>query len=57
MGLLATYVIYRIGRSRGRKAEQGRAADQEPDTRNPDCINYNNFCRSYGSCDEMECEY
>ena len=55
MGLFSHYVAYRIGRRRAeRRAE--RAVD-DIDERDPDCVNYAVFCRSYGSCDGQACEY
>jgi hypothetical protein len=57
MGLLGTVVTYKFGKSRGAKAERKRARSQKQDTRNPDCINYQSFCKNYGSCGGQRCEY
>lgn len=48
-------LAYGVGRRRGRK--QGRAgAPAMPDFRDPECVNYELFCRNYGSCDGQVCE-
>ena len=58
MGLFSHVVAYSVGRRRGRRAAEHRAAAREHhDERDPECLNYQSFCRGYGSCDGMECEY
>jgi hypothetical protein len=57
MGLFSHVVTYKVGKSRGAKAERKRARSQKQDTRNPDCINYQSFCKNYGSCGGQRCEY
>lgn len=56
MGLLSTYVAYRIGKRSGRKKEQNR----EQQTYSPmsaQCIHYD-YCSARGGCLELtECEY
>lgn len=57
MGLFSHVVTYKVGKSRGAKAERKRARSKKQDTRNPDCINYQSFCKNYGSCGGQRCEY
>lgn len=54
MGLLSTYVAYKVGKSRGQKRAE---RSSRTDTRDPNCINYQMFCANYGSCDGQTCEY
>jgi hypothetical protein len=56
MGILSTILAYGIGRRRGRseRAERGVPLIDERDA---DCINYESFCRNFGNCNGMECEY
>ncbi len=57
MGLFSHLVVYSIGKRRGRRKAQRGAVPDCVDTRDEGCSNYVAFCRSYGSCDGMECEY
>lgn len=61
MGWITNYVAYRIGRRVQRSNEprpQAQTAfipqsfDDEPE-----CINFDSFCKNYGSCDGQVCEY
>lgn len=55
MGLFAHIITYQIGKRRGRrKAETVVVYAHEGD---PVCVNYESFCKNYGNCDGMECEY
>lgn len=54
MGILSVLVAYKIGRRRGRAQ---RVELPINDGRDPLCINFETFCRNFGSCDGMECEY
>lgn len=61
MGLLGGLIVYKFGKRRGRKQATRRFAQEQagakpPVAGGPDCIHYNNFCRAYGSCDNMTCE-
>jgi hypothetical protein len=64
MGWLSHVVAYKFGKNRGRKkAERNFArtieAGPHPDVfqMSDECVNYESFCRNFGSCDGMECEY
>lgn len=57
MGLFTGFLIYKAGKRRGRKAQERRQARDHYDERDPECINYGSFCRAFGGCDGMECEY
>jgi len=57
MGLFTGFLLYQAGKRRGRKAQERREARDRDDERDPDCVNYASFCRGFGSCDGMECEY
>lgn len=54
MGLISTYIAYRVGKRRGRRAT---TVAHENDGRDPECLNFHSFCKSYGSCNGMTCEY
>lgn len=55
MGLLSHIFAYQVGKRRGRqKAERNIVYEHEGD---PVCVNYESFCKNYGNCDGMECEY
>jgi len=56
MGLFSTLIAYKIGKRAGRKRAE-RASGQDDFEGHPDCINYESFCRNYGSCDGMPCEF
>lgn len=56
MGLLSHVVVYKVGKSRGKRKAR-RDMPELPDSRDPDCLNYASFCRQYGSCDGQKCEY
>lgn len=58
MGLLSEIIAYKIGKRRGRiKAERSFTPVIINDKRDQECSNYQSFCRNFGSCDGMECEY
>ena len=57
MGLLSHIVAYKLGRRAGRRGEARRATNVDRDDRDPDCINFDMFCKNYGSCDGMTCEF
>lgn len=57
MGWLTGLVIYKVGKRRGRKKAIRSHEAPVTDTRDPKCINYESFCRGYGSCYDLECEY
>jgi hypothetical protein len=56
MGLFAHIVTYQVGKRRGRRSVQRQRYD-EPHEGDPQCLKYASFCKNYGSCDGMECEY
>ena len=41
--------FYRLRKKGSKKARSGKV--------NEECINYNLFCRNFGSCDGQVCEY
>ena len=55
MGLLSHIVAYQIGKRRGKRQVLPVVVEQHEG--NPQCVNYESFCRGYGSCDGMECNY
>lgn len=57
MGLFSTIVAYKIGTRAGRKRAERRAALDDNVEGDPECLNFDSFCRNYGSCDGMVCEY
>lgn len=61
MGILSEILAYQIGKRRGYRKAERRASDHGGapvcDTRDPKCLNYESFCRTYGSCDGQTCEY
>jgi len=64
MGVFSHLVVYGLGRRRGRKQTQrqvarARSAGPHPDvfSMSEECSNYESFCKNFGSCDGMECEY
>jgi len=54
VGFISNLVFYKIGRRRGR-VQRGQVSTH--DERDPECINYQSFCRNFGSCNGLECEY
>lgn len=59
MGLISNLIFYKVGRRVGRRraSRPRRAAQQEAGRKNPECLNYESFCRNYGNCLDLECEY
>jgi len=62
MGLFGGIIVYGFGKRRGRKQEVRRSLKQnvgagDRDFGRHECNNYYRFCRGYGSCDGMTCEY
>lgn len=55
MGLITTYIAYRIGKRRGRNSVPSAPAPAP--TGDPQCLNYESFCKNYGSCHDQICEY
>lgn len=56
MGIFSHIITYQIGKRRGyRKAEENPVVIN--DLRDKNCTNYESFCKNFGSCDGMECEY
>lgn len=54
MGLLTMFVAYKVGKRRGEKPRSEPTCVEEGDMA---CSNYESFCKTYGSCDGMECDY
>lgn len=58
VGILSEVIAYKFGKRRGRiKAERNYTPVVINDKRNDECVNYDSFCRSFGSCNGMACEY
>jgi hypothetical protein len=56
MGLLSTYVAYRLGK-RSERRENARQACEAQAPTNSQCIHYD-YCSARGACLELtECEY
>jgi hypothetical protein len=54
MGLFSNIIAYKVGKSRGKRASK---VVLENDDRDPECLNYESFCKNFGSCGGQECEY
>lgn len=57
MGLLTNIVVYKVGKSVGKRRGRREARASLPDQRDINCVNYARFCENYGSCDGQVCEY
>lgn len=57
MGLLSHIITYQIGKRRGRRKAEQSTVVYEQHEGDPVCVNYESFCKNYGNCDGMECEY
>lgn len=61
MGLISSFVAYKVGKRHGRRkaervAERDELADFHDDGDREDCVNYHVFCKNFGSCDGQVCE-
>ena len=56
MGLITNYIAYRVGKRVATRRCPPRA-QHDAVQGDPDCLNYESFCKNYGSCDNMECDY
>ena len=54
MGLFTGYVVYKIGKNKGEKKARRELSTDERDI---NCLNYERFCKNYGSCDGQTCEF
>ena len=54
MGLFSNIIAYKIGKSRGKRASK---VVLENDGRDPECLDYESFCKNFGSCDGQKCDY
>ena len=67
MGLFTGYLIYKIGKRRGRKSvsrggwspgvDFPRGLTLNEDGTVDECVNYELFCKNFGSCDGQRCQY
>lgn len=56
MGLITNYIAYRVGKRVATPRCPPRA-QHDAVQGDPECLNYESFCKNYGSCDDMECDY
>ncbi len=57
MGLLSTYVAYRLGKRSERRDNARRGAQETFSPTNAQCVHYD-YCSARGACLELtECEY
>jgi hypothetical protein len=66
MGILSALLIYKVAKRRTTKRVTRSLSVQQPRTRGmlvhadgtaDECLNYQLFCKNYGSCDGQVCEY
>ena len=54
MGLFTTVIAYKLGKRSGKRDSETIVVH---DNRDSECLNYESYCKSYGSCNGMRCEY
>ena len=54
MGIITNIIAYKIGKRCGERDSETVFVH---DDRDPVCLNYESFCKNFGSCDGQECEY
>jgi hypothetical protein len=54
MGLFTTIVAYKLGKRSGRRDSETVVVH---DDRDPECLNYESYCKNYGSCNGQKCDY
>jgi hypothetical protein len=54
MGLFTTIVAYKLGKRSGRRDSETVVVH---DNRDPECLNYESYCKNYGSCNGQKCDY
>jgi hypothetical protein len=54
MGLFTTVIAYKLGKRSGKRDSETVVVH---DSRDPECLNYERYCRYKGSCDGQECDY
>jgi hypothetical protein len=54
MGIITNIIAYKVGKRRGSRDSETVVVH---DSRDPECLNYESFCKNFGSCDGQECEY
>ena len=54
MGLFTTVIAYKLGK---RSSKRDSETIVVHDNRDSECLNYESYCKSYGSCNGMRCEY
>ena len=54
MGIFTNIIAYKVGKSRGKRDSEVVFVN---DSRDPECLNYESFCKNFGSCDGQECNY
>lgn len=55
MGLITNIISYKIGKRVGKRDVPEPVVVH--DGRDPECLNYERFCKSYGSCGGQDCDY
>mgnify|MGYP006893285223 CR=1 FL=1 len=54
MGIITNIVAYKLGKRSGKRDSDVVVVN---DRRNPECLNYESYCKNYGSCNGQECDY
>ena len=54
MGLFTTVVAYKLGK---RSCKRDSDVVVVNDRRDPECLNYDSYCKNYGSCNGQKCDY
>lgn len=54
MGLFTTVVAYKLGKRGGRRDSKEVVVH---DSRDPECLNYESYCKNFGSCNGQKCDY
>lgn len=57
MGLFTNYIAYRVGKRVVTRLQRIQRAQHDAVQGDPECLNYESFCKNYGSCDNMDCDY
>jgi hypothetical protein len=57
MGLISNVVFYKVGKRRGKRIAERQGSPVVMDSRDPECLNYESYCKNFGSCNGMACEY
>ena len=54
MVLFTTVVAYKLGKRSGKRDSDVVVVN---DRRDPECLNYESYCKNYGSCNGQKCDY